>query len=255
MHTYTNDGARRVPRSRFVLTCIAIAGLTVPACGSDSFVFPPIPTSDVQWVTLVHGAGNEVPVAIVKPENYSETGRHPVILALPWGQGTPDLALGMIDAYWGTEAPNRGYVVISPAIRGSTLDTEADSFMPVLFGWMEANLSFDPDRIVLVGASNGGRGIFHTLVWDPTRFSALIGMPGSYTGSVGDITEYSPNPAWLMVGETDTGWRTAAEDTKLTLEAAGVPTLLEVLPGQGHVLFVPQATLMDWVDNALGGSG
>lgn len=241
-------------RVRFGLTCLAIAGLIVPACGSDSFVFPPVALSDVQWVTLTYGAGIEVPVAIVRPENYSETGRHPVVMALPWGQGTADLALGMIDAYWGTEAPARGYIVVSPAIRGSTLDTEAALLMPVLFGWMEANLSFDPERIALVGASNGGRGIFHTLAWDPTRFSALIGMPGSFTGSIADITDYAPNPAWLMVGETDTGWRTAADDTKMALEAAGVPTLLDVLPGQGHVLFVPQATLMDWVDDALGGA-
>ena len=206
----------------------------------------------MEWAIVTYGGGIDVSVAVVRPDNYSDTGRHPVIVAFPWGQGTRDLALGMIDAYWGSEAPRRGYIVVSPAIRGTTLETEADAFLPELFAMLEANLSFDPERVALVGASNGGRGIFHALVSDPTRFSALIGMPGSFTGSIGELTPFAGNPAWLMVGENDAGWREAADETKAALEAAGIPTTLDVLTGQGHVLFVPQPALMDWVDEALG---
>ncbi len=211
----------------------------------------PAPPSDVEWVTITYGGANQVAVAVLRPDNYSDTGNHPVILALPWGQGTPDLVLGMIDAYWGSEAPRRGYVVISPAIRGTTLATEANAFLPELFDWVDANLSIDADRIALVGASNGGRGIFHALVSDPTRFSALIGMPGSYVGPAAAVEPFS-GEAWLMVGENDTSWRGPADNTKFTLEAAGIPTTLDVLADQGHVLFVPQGSLMDWVDDALG---
>jgi hypothetical protein len=221
------------------------------ACGSNSVVTPAPAQGDVDLITLTYGAGIPVTVAIVRPDGYSDTGSHPLVLALPWGQGTTNLALGMIDAYWDAEASARGYIVVSPAIRGTTLETEADLFLPVLFAWMDANLSYDADRVALVGASNGGRGIFHALVSDPGRFSALIGMPGSFTGSVDDLVPFAGKSAWLMVGENDTGWRTATDDTKLALDAAGIPTLLEVLPGQGHVLSVSQSTLMDWIDQAL----
>ncbi len=233
------------------LTPAALALAIAPTSGSNSVTPPPGQLPDVQWVDVTYGAGIDVPVAVVRPDNYSDSGHHPVILALPWGQGTRDLALGMIDAYWGDEASIRGYIVISPAIRGPTLATEADLLIPALFAWMEANLSFDPERVALVGASNGGRGVFHMLVSDPSRFSALIGMPGSFSGSAGDLAPFAGNPAWLMVGENDTGWRDAADETKSTLDAAGIPTVLDVLPGQGHVLFVPQTDLMDWVDGAL----
>lgn len=222
------------------------------ACGAGSGVTPTPAESDVELITVTYGENTSVTVAIVRPESYSETGSHPVILALPWGQGTTDLALGMIDAYWSAEASARGYIVVSPAIRGTTLETEADLFLPALFAWMDANLSFDPNRVALVGASNGGRGIFHALVSDPSRFSALIGMPGSFTGLADALVPFAGKPAWLMVGENDTSWRTAADNTKVALDAAGVPTVLDVLPGQGHVLAVSQSTLMDWIDQALG---
>lgn len=224
------------------------------ACGARSVVTPTQGESDLELITLEYGEGTAVTVAIVRPEVYSETGSHPVILALPWGGGTTDLALGMIDAYWDAEASARGYIVVSPAIRGTTLETEADLFLPVLFAWMDANLSFDANRVAIVGASNGGRGIFHALVSDPSRFSALIGMPGSFTGSVDNLVPFAGKPAWLMVGENDTGWRTATDNTKVALDAAGVPTTVDVLPGQGHVLSVSQSTLMDWMDQALAGS-
>lgn len=232
---------------------LAVCGLVIPACGSDPADFA-LPENTLEWISLTYGASTPAPVAIVRPANYSETGNHPVILALPWGAGTPDLVIGMIDAYWGTEALNRGYVVVSPAIRGTSLEDDADAFLPILFNWMNDNLSYDASRVALAGASNGGRGIFHLLVSDPSRFAALIGMPGSYSGPVGELTPFAGRPAWLMVGETDTNWRTAAEDTKNALEAAGVPTTLDVLEGQGHVLLVSQTELVNWIDQALAGS-
>lgn len=239
---------------RGALGLLACAATLTPACGStpDGNGFGVI-LAEVEWSQLAYGDGIQVPVALVRPNQYSDTGRHPVVLALPWGGGTPDLVLGMLDSYWSVEAPQRGYLVVSPAILGSSLQTEADLFLPSLFAWMNANLSFDPERVVLVGASNGGRGIFHALVAQPSRFSALIGMPGSYSGPPEALAGFAGNPAWLLVGEGDTNWRSAADATKTILETAGVETRLDVIPGQGHVLVLSQRVLMDWIDDALGG--
>ncbi len=246
--------ARRRRGLRAALGLVASAATLTPACGStpDGNGFGVI-LADVEWSQVAYGDGIQVSVAVVRPDQYSDTGRHPVVLALPWGGGTPDLVLGMLDAYWSLEAPRRGYLVVSPAILGSSLQTQADLFLPSLFAWMDATLSYDPERVVLVGASNGGRGIFHALVSDPSRFSAVIGMPGSYTGPSEALTAFAGNPAWLLVGESDTNWRTAAESTRVILEAAGIETRLDVIPGQGHVLVLSQSGLMDWIDGALGG--
>ena len=248
----------RVHRSRALFprpTTLAVAGLLAcAACGNTPTGDEEAQTSGFEWVQVTYGGGIAIDVAVLTPEDYSASGSHPLIVALPWGGGTASLALGMVDAYWDTEALARGYVVVSPAILGSSLATEADGFLPALFAWLDANIAYDPARVVVAGASNGGRGVFHALASDPLRFSAVIGMPGSYSGPVEDIESFAGRPAWLMVGESDSGWRASAESTKATLEAAGISTRLDVLQGQGHVLSVDQRTLMDWIDEALAGS-
>ena len=59
-------------------------------------------------------------------------------------------------------------------------------------------------------------------------------------------------PVWLLVGEEDTQWRNLANDTKDKLESQGVEVTVVVLSGQGHVINIDQARLMDWIDGALG---
>jgi pimeloyl-ACP methyl ester carboxylesterase len=231
-------------------TALALAA-TVWACGSSDPSGPATQTLDGEWVQVAYGTGAVVRVAVVRPPGYSAAGSHPVILALPWGSGSPDLVLGMIDAYWDDEALSRDFLVVSPAILGSSLETEATEFLPALFDWMDANLAYDPDRVVLVGASNGGRGVFHMLAAEPERFRALIGMPGSYAGPAGALSGFAPNPAWLLVGEDDGPWVTRSQDTRLLLESQGIPTRLDIVPGQGHVLLLDQRELMDWVEDAL----
>ncbi len=206
-----------------------------------------------EWVEITYGGGTEIDVAVFKPQGYSDSGNHPLILALPWGGGTPDLALGMVDAYWNREASRRGYVVIAPAIRGSSLATEADEFLPALFSWLDENVSYDADRTVVVGASNGGRGVFHVLASDPGRFAAAIAMPGSYSGSSETLEPFAGKPVWLMVGEMDRGWHESTEATRVTLEEAGITPRVNVIRGQGHVLRMDDRILMDWLDEALAG--
>ena len=209
---------------------------------------------DYEWVQITYGGGTGVDVAVFKPEGYSDSGNHPLILALPWGGGTPDLTLGMVDAYWNREASRRGYVVVAPSIRGSSLATEADEFIPALFSWLDEHVSYDSKRVVVAGASNGGRGVFHVLASDPTRFAAAIGMPGSYSGSAERLEPFAGKPVWLMVGEMDRGWHESTEATRVTLEAAGITPRVNMIRRQGHVLRVDDRILMNWLDEVLAGS-
>ena len=160
-------------------------------------------SADFEWVQIIYGAETQVQVAVFTPEGYSDSGNHPLILALPWGGGTPELVLGMVDAYWSGEASRRGYVVVSPSILGSSLATKADEFLPALFSWLDEHVSYDPERVVVAGASNGGGGVFHALVSDPARFAAAIGMPGSYSGPPESLERFAGKPVWLLVGERD----------------------------------------------------
>jgi predicted peptidase len=220
---------------------------TFPDPGPDTEIARGAP-ADFEWVEITYGTGRRVEVAVFKPEGYSDSGNHPLILALPWGRGTPDLTLGMVDAYWNREASRRGYVVVAPSIRGSSLETEADEFLPALF---DENVAYDPARVVAAGASNGGIGVFHAVVSDPTRFAAAIAMPGRYSGPSEELEPFAGKPVWLMVGEMDSGWHASTEETRVSLEAAGITPRVNLIRRQGHVLRIDDRILMDWLDSVL----
>ena len=251
----TERPAVPIRSSALVAGLLAVVGASGSSSDTPSGADTESATSaDFEWVEVTYGAGTRVDVAVFKPEGYSDSGSHPLILALPWGGGTPELTLGMVDAYWNREASRRGYVVIAPSILGSSLATEAPEFLPALFSWLDEHVSYDPERVVVVGASNGGRGVFHVLAADPERFAAAIGMPGSYSGPSETLEPFAGKPVWLMVGEMDRGWQASTEATRATLEAAGITPRVDLIRGQGHVLRLDDRILMDWLDEVLTGS-
>ena len=121
--------------------------------------------------------------------------------------------------------------------------------MPFLLEWIEQNLPEAADRIVLTGASAGGVGVFHAALAMPGRVAAILAMPGRYSGEA-SLEALAGVPILLMVGEHDRNWVTGSESTAERLRAAGAQVALQVVPGQGHVLRVPEQLLVRWLDEA-----
>lgn len=205
--------------------------------------------SAIEWhrVPWTQGTLN---VALVRPES-DGSGPHPVIFALPWGSGDAQLVESFIRSYWLTEPTARGYYVIAPEVRGSSLADTAGEVIPAIFQWMEETLSFDADRVALVGASNGGRGIFFAALSQPDRFRALIGLPGQYSGDPANLAVLVGKPIWLIVGETDDSWVAGTDATVSALASHGITAEVLVAPGQGHVMSLDPRRLLDWIDEAL----
>lgn len=176
----------------------------------------------------------------------------PVVMAFPWGEGTGGLTLDYMMTYWDVEAPARGYIVVGVQAPGPDVAGAADVMIPAIFSWMDANVSYDRDRVVAAGASGGGRGLFHAVLAAPDAFAAMIGMPGEYAGDAADLLPLADKPVWLLVGEQDTEWRALVDTTQAKLESQGVPVTVDVLPEQYHVVHISQTHLMDWIDAALG---
>ncbi len=227
--------------------CAAAAPLAFVGCGDDPVLFE----IRLEWASVPTPTLGTVNVAFVRPRN-DGAGPHPVIFALPWGSGSEDLTEGFVLSYWGTEGPARGYYVVAPAVRGSELATSADEIIPALFDWMATEFDFDPDQVALVGASNGGRGIFFAALSQPDRFSTLVGLPGQYSGAASDLSVLAGKPIWLMVGESDTSWLAASETTVAKLDSVGIDAQLDTIVGQGHVLALGLVPLFDGIDTALG---
>ena len=206
--------------------------------------------ADMEWHRVPTPLGT-LNVALVRPLGEGNGDRHPVIVALPWGSGSAQLVESFVGSYWLTDPMLRGYYVVAPEVRGSTLVDTADEIIPAIFEWMESELYFDEGQVALVGASNGGRGLFYAALSQPERFRALVGLPGQHTGDAEELSVLEGTPIWLLVGELDAPWVAGTESTASALEAAGIPSRVDVLPGQGHVLRLDPNELLDWIDNAL----
>ena len=233
----------------FAKACATVVAALLWGCGSES---PSAPAGqrELEWVRL-SWSGGVTDVGLVRPDE-GTAAPHPVLVALPWGAGTPDLVYSFLDAYWAVEPPSRGYYVVSPAIPGSSLAQDGAAFVPALLEWIEGNLQADGTRIALVGASNGGRGIFHAALAAPDRFKAMVGLPGQYSGDGSNLAALTGMPIWLLVGELDASWVEATQATAEALAMNGITARVDTVPGQGHVMFLNSADIMDWIDEAIG---
>jgi pimeloyl-ACP methyl ester carboxylesterase len=205
----------------------------------------------VEWWS-VPWRGGPLDVALVHPDEAVGSGPHPVIFALTWGSGSVNEVMDMVFTYWLDEPPIRGYYVVAPQVVGSSLATNAVDLIPAIFEWMDGKIDYDPNKVALVGASNGGRGVFFSAVEHPDRFGALVGMPGRYEGDGTDLDGFAGKPVLLLVGELDEGWLEESQSTLEFLEASGADATLAVIEGQGHVLSLNMVTVMNWIDEALG---
>jgi len=227
--------------------CAAMSPLAFAGCGDD-----PVPLqAPIEWAAVSTPTQGSVNVAFVRPRNEG-AGPHPVIFALPWGAGNEDLTEGFVLTYWATEPAARGYYVVAPAVLGSSLSSTADEIIPAIFEWMATEFDFDPEKVAIVGASNGGRGMFYAAISQPDRFQALVGLPGQYSGAAADLSVLVGKPVWLMVGEEDSSWLAASNVTVAKLDSVGITADLDTIVGQGHVIGLTLLPLLDGIDAALG---
>jgi predicted esterase len=198
-------------------------------------------------VTLNYGGGGSLSLTVVLPRGYTPDTDYPLVFTLPPGPGTPDMVNAFLGNYWLEEADRRGYILVSPAVYGPSLEASASEVVDAVFDWVEENLSYDAARVTLAGQSNGGLGAFHVARVDPDRFGSIVVMPGGY-GSAGDLAQLDGKAVLLAVGERDTQWVTLTNRTRDILVLAGAAPRVDVIPGAGHVFPYPVDALFDWIE-------
>jgi len=228
--------------ARMTLLCTLYAFAVTPSLEAQR-------AGRMEWHEVEWSAGS-VNVALVRPDEEGSI-EHPVIFALPWGSGSSQLVETFVSSYWLTEPARRGYYVVAPEIRGPTLANTADRIIPAIFQWMDSELSYDAGRVALVGASNGGRGLFLAAVAQPERFQALLALPGQFRGNASELAVLRGKPIRLLVGQFDEGWVESGQETLEALQSQGVDAEFLIARGQGHVLRLNPRELVDWIDGAL----
>jgi len=199
-------------------------------------------------IVLDLGNGEELPLTVILPSLYEEDDEHPVIFALPPGAGDRNMVNAILANYWTDEGDRRGYILVSPAVLGRSLERRGHEVLDAVFTWMDENLSYDRTRVTLAGQSNGGLGAFFAARMQPDRFATIVVMPGGYGGQ-GDLDALKDKPVWLIVGERDTSFVQLAHRTRDFLVLAGAQPRLDVVPGRGHVFPYPSKDLYDWIES------
>ncbi len=111
-------------------------------------------------IVLDLGNGEELPLTVILPSLYEEDGEHPVIFALPPGAGDRNMVNAILANYWTDEGDRRGYILVSPAVLGRSLEGRGHEVLDAVFTWMDENLSYDRTRVTLAGQSNGASAPF-----------------------------------------------------------------------------------------------
>lgn len=225
--------------------CAVLALAFVLGCGDDDPAAPRMPLDDVEWVVVPWGPEQIVNVAVLLPDGPPKGA----IVAFPWGSGNFELVLSLMDAYWDEAAIEAGYAVLGVEVFGPGMDSFGDDIMTAILELVGVRYPSAVDDIVVTGASNGGVGAFYAALAAPDRVTGILTIPGQFTGEAADLPALAGIPTRLLVGELDTDWVSASEATLSALEGAGVPATLGILPNQEHVLTIPQADLVTWLES------
>jgi len=96
------------------------------------------------------------------------------------------------------------------------------------------HLPIDPERVYLMGFSNGAQGTFQTLARDPDRYAAAITVSGpvGIKSVVGKIK--APIRAWVGEKEADPNKAKRLSALVDALKESGVDIELAVVEGAGH---------------------
>jgi dipeptidyl aminopeptidase/acylaminoacyl peptidase len=272
---------------------VVAAGLAAACGGSESPASPstpqsPPPATAGRFDVTFQGAGVDIGAVLLRPEIASGDRRAAIVLIHGWQQAGVNGALVLEPR--ARTFMDAGYVVLAISMRGWPPSGGRDDCglrqpddVTAAVGWLASLPGVDPDRVAVVGFSQGGqvalltgvRGararaivayfpVTDVALWKET--TANPDIPG-YVTSVcepGGTTPRSPRlnagainvPVLLVHGDMDT--RVPTDQSvlmKAALDAAGRTATLFLVPGAQHGFTVAEeATVRPIVDQFLAAS-
>ncbi len=195
--------------------------------------------------------GRTLSYALVLPRDFDQAKTYPVLLALPPGDQSQGMVEMGLSQYWEAEAVARGWVVVSPIAPNRTMFHDgSEDLVPELLDSIQRGVKVEGGRFHLAGISNGGLSAFRIAVENPRRFLSLLALPG-YTPEKkdeNDLGRIKGINVTMWVGEKDPQWVREMQKIQAKMERLGIKSVLNVLPGQGHVVAVTPKELFDTLD-------
>jgi len=178
---------------------------------------------------LAHEPATHVPGSIVAGE------KAPLVIALHGTGGNGKQMLGALQKV----CDKLGMICVAPdALRPAgdgfswTYRDEAEWFVTHLIGRAVAEHGADPERVYLVGFSQGANIALVMAQTHADVLGAVVPVCGHYEPNVAG-TDGAPAPTYLLTGSRD-NWKKTYTAAKSDFEDAGAPVQLRVVSGMGH---------------------
>ena len=212
--------------------------------------------SRYETATILDSSGTEIDIdyAVVLPANWDTTKAYPTLLAFPPGNQTRDMVYAGLEGYWAEEAALRNWVVISPETPNNKRFFEGNEVLiPSFLEAISEFYNLEGDKVHVGGLSNGGRSSFALAAAFPELIHSITAIPGFLNDDTIKAFEAIAHLAINMyVGESDTQWVNAMQETLALLKTAGAENVsFKIVEGQEHVIRnLSGATLFDWLETA-----
>lgn len=181
--------------------------------------------------------GTTIDYVVSVPQGFELGDTAPVLLALPPGGQSLELAQSTIDRVYAEQAQRLGWVVVSPAAPdGVRFFDGAEASLPGFVDWIEEWVTLEGGAPHVAGISNGGISAFRYATQNPDRTQSVITFPGFPRGDAdrAALDGLASIPVRMYVGGDDTNWIGPAEQTVASLESVDGDAELVVFPGEGH---------------------
>jgi predicted esterase len=138
-------------------------------------------------------------------------------------------------------AEEKGLILVCPdALRPSgdgfswTYRDEAEWFVDHLINRAVKAHNADPERVILIGFSQGANIALIMAQTEPERFLAVVPICGHYESQIAEARGV-PAPTYLLTGARDP-WRQTYTAARRDFVSAGAEVELRILSGYGHTL-------------------
>lgn len=136
------------------------------------------------------------------PEEYSDSHRYPLLLAMPRAGGDPSEAI----PYWKRFAIKNGFILAVPEIRNlkqtyTASANEHRKFLAVLRR-LKTGLPIDPNRIYIVGHGMGGSAAMDLATAFPDTFAAVASVAGLGRKHLNWTVHNTSQMPWYIVAGT-----------------------------------------------------
>jgi len=174
---------------------------------------------------------------LVSVPEMSEGEKLPLILAM---HGTGMDGKSMHDALLESATQERMILISPDALRPAgegfswTYSDEAEWFVQHLIDLAVEKHNADPERVILLGFSQGANIALVLGQTQPEKFAGVIPICGHYEAQIAEADE-TPTAFYLMTGGRDP-WRRTYMTAKKDMEAAGGAVQTRVLTARGHEL-------------------